>query len=419
MFLKVLFKVHRFLLCALLLLIILMLEVYFIDILPFIGGNVLLVVFLVLSVFFLLFYLILLLVGLPCALFNKTKVATAELPKQYGLRFVGGVVAWLFSLAIIVFQPFHKVEVVNKTSGAIDNVVCNASFENSAVKKPLESLGVNKTKNFTLRGLGGLIDIVYGNKVSVIFLQADKQKWMSRRSSFLRTKVVIRDYTASNPKEMDCEETMLDYFFDFQYDMTMNVNLCNELMDKDTIALSYISNSPVGYIVLNTPYENRIKKVERVLHWYPSVWSGMGDNLMQYTKLTGLKYETTEEIKLLTLEEERKVTSKDITYGNVIGYKGPYRSDYDLSIFEDVSGNDVMKHLRAELNKPKRGYEPLTNAEIDKWMGFLDEYDKGSFLNDGREHFRVHTHDIYLRVTFEGDDGDFVKVLHNWVQVGN
>ena len=279
MFLKGLFKTHRFLLGVLLLLMILSVEVYFIDILPFLTGDRLLLAFLVLSLLFILFYVILLLVGLPWTLFNKRKVTEAGLPRRYGLRFAGGLLAWLLSLTIIAFQPFHKVEVVNITDGAIDNIVCDATFEKSATKKPFKSLDKNKSKSFTLRSLGGIGNLIYDNKVSIEFLQGNKQKWISKRSSFLRTRVVIRDYTTSNPKTMDCEQTMLDYLFDFEYNMTLNVNLCNELMQQDTIALSYISNSPVGYIVLNTPYENRIKKVERVLHWYPAVWSKMDDSL--------------------------------------------------------------------------------------------------------------------------------------------
>lgn len=420
MFLKGLFKTHRLLLGALLLLVILSLEVYCIDLVPFINGDRLLVAFLALSLLFILYYLVLLLVGLPWALFNKRKVAAAGLPRKYGLRIVGGLLAWLFSVVIIVFQPFYKVEVVNKTGDAIGNVVCSASCGSGVANEPLESLSINKSKSFTVRGLGWLGDFVYDGKAIVEFLQNGKQKWVSKKSSFLRTKVVVNDYSASNPKVMDCEQTIYEYSFFSQHGMTMSVNVCSELMEMDTIALSYISNSSIGYIVVNTPYENRIKKVERVLHWYPAVWSSMDHSLMQFTKLTGLMYATTDEMKVLSLEEEREVVSPDITYGNVIRYVCPYRADYDLSILGAISKDEAMEHLRVELNRPRRGYDPLTDAAIQQWMCYLDEYAEGDFLNNESEHFRVDYYDIYLRVTFEGDDDqDFVKVLHNWVHVGN
>ncbi|NLZ95018.1 MAG: hypothetical protein GX921_04230 [Bacteroidales bacterium] len=412
------FKTHRFLLGALFLLIILSVEVYFIDIVPFVNGERLLVAFLALSLLFLLFYLILLLVGLPWAFFNKMKVSAAGLPERYGFRFVGGLFAWLSVLTMVVFQPFYRVEVLNKTGGDIGNVMCSASFGNGVAKKPLESLGINKSKSFTVRGLGALGNFAFDDKAVVKFLQNDKLKWVSGKSSFLRTKVVIRDYSVSNPKAMDCEEDVYD-FHSGGGGMTMGINLCSEWMEMDTIALSYVSNSSIEYIVVNTPYENRIKRVERVLHWYPSVWSKMDDDLLQYTKLTNLKYVTTDEMKVLNLEEERYVISPDVIYGNVIRYVNPNRADYDLSVFKAISKDEVVEHLRTQLNKSKKGYDPLTNAEIEQWMGYLDGYDKGSFLNDDWHHFRVHYYDIYLRVTFEGDDGDFVKVLHNWVHVGN
>ena len=156
-----------------------------------------------------------------------------------------------------------------------------------------------------------------------------------------------------------------------------------------------------------------------MLHWYPSVWSDMDDDLLQYTKLTGMRYETTDEMKVLSVDEERFVTSPDVMYGNVIGYVSPNRADYDLSVYGDVSKDEVVEQLMVELKKPKSGYQSLTDAEIGQWMGYMDEYAMGKFLNDEGSRFSVDYFDIYLRVTFEGDDGDFVKVLHSWVHVGN
>lgn len=417
MFLKGFFKAHKFLMGVLLLLVILSVEVYFVDIVPFINGEWLLVGYLALSLLFLLFYVGLLVVGLPWALLNRRKVAAAGLPKGYGLWFVWGLFTWLSVLLLVAFQPFYKVVVVNDTEGDIGNVVCSASFGSGVARVPLETMGRHQLKVFAVKGLGAFGNFILDDKAVVKFLQHGKQKWVSSESMFLRTEVVVRDYSASNPKAMDCGQDVYDYYSGAG--MTMGINLCSEWMEMDTIALSYISNSPVGYVVVNTPYENRIKRVERVLHWYPSVWSDMDDDLLQYTKLTGMRYETTDEMKVLSVDEERFVTSPDVMYGNVIGYVSPNRADYDLSVYGDVSKDEVVEQLMVELKKPKSGYQPLTDAEIGQWMGYMDEYAMGKFLNDEGSRFSVDYFDIYLRVTFEGDDGDFVKVLHSWVHVGN
>lgn len=327
MFLKGFFKAHKFLMGVLLLLVILSVEVYFIDIVPFIDGNWLLVGYLALSLLFLLFYVGLLVVGLPWALLNRRKVAAAGLPKGYGLWFVWGLFTWLSVLLLVAFQPFYKVVVVNDTEGDIGNVVCSASFGSGVARVPLETMGRHQLKVFAVKGLGAFGNFILDDKAVVKFLQHGKQKWVSSESMFLRTEVVVRDYSASNPKAMDCGQDVYDYYSGAG--MTMGINLCSEWMEMDTIALSYISNSPVGYVVVNTPYENRIKRVERVLHWYPSVWSDMDDDLLQYTKLTGMRYETTDEMKVLSVDEERFVTSPDVMYGNVIGYVSPNRADYE------------------------------------------------------------------------------------------
>lgn len=138
MFLKGFFKTHKFLMGVLLLLVILSVEVYFIDILLFINGEWLLVGYLALSLLFLLFYVGLLVVGLPWALLNRRKVAAAGLPKGYGLWFVWGLFTWLSVLLLVAFQPFYKVVVVNDTEGDIGNVVCSASFGSGVARVALE-----------------------------------------------------------------------------------------------------------------------------------------------------------------------------------------------------------------------------------------------------------------------------------------
>ncbi len=418
MFLKILLKIHKYLLGALLVLIILSLEVLFVDILPLIDGRILFIMYLVLSLLFVLFYIILLLVGLPWALFNRKRVAAAGLPHRYGLQFVGGVLAWLLCLVTLAFQPYHSVEVVNETDDAIDNLRLDASFRKGASEKLVGSVGANKSASFIIKSLEDFEGLTLDRKLFVKFLQGGKEKWRSKKSSFLKTTMIIGDFSPSNPLEMNCDENVFYHFTDKGYEMTVDMNLCRELMEEDTTAISYLSNSPISYIVLKTPFLSRIKKVERVLDWYPSIWSELSADLLQFTKLDGLKYQTVDELKVLSFDEERDLEVGEYTFGNVIAYENPYRADYDLSCFKNISKEDVMKHLVAELNNPD-SYRETSADQKQQWIDYLDDYSEGDFLDDDKGLFRVDYFDIYLRVTFEGDDADFVKVLHNWVHVGN
>lgn len=402
-----------------LLLIILSMELYFVGILPFPGGNVLFALFVLLFILLFLLYIFLLFVALPWAFFNKKKIKLALLPRLYGLRIVFGMLAWLVCMIVVVFQPYHRIMVVNKTNGFIDNITFKTSFTSNAEMLWHPILGVNKSTVFDLKNLENESPITLYRKIVINYTVDNKHKSVSKKSSFLRTKVVIRDHSKSNPKNISCKNSMSYKKINDKLVLVVNLNLCSKLLETYTINLIDFETSSDSYLIVNTPYDYKIKKAERVLYWYPSIWSKADSHLLQYTKLRDLQYQTSEDLIILSTEGAEKLQLGSNTYGNVIQYINHYNIDYELDIFKNITKNELNKNLKTELNRAKQGENPLTDVEKQEWMRYLNQYSKGDFLVDNRELFRVDCHDVYLKITFQGENGDYVRVLHKEIHIGN
>lgn len=195
------------------------------------------------------------------------------------------------------------------------------------------------------------------------------------------------------------------------------INLTDATLSKDTIEI-YEPDIATTHLQIITPDKYQIKKAERILYWYPCVWSNIEDELLQFITVQDLLFPTTEKLQILSPTEAEEKTFESGTYNNIIAFNHPIENDYDLSFFRSISTaqlkQGVIKTLEQQGINDKR--------EKSKWMSYLELYKKGEFDPNsmrGGEMFDVSYMDVYIRITLEGKKGDIVRVLHWKHIIGN
>ena len=164
------------------------------------------------------------------------------------------------------------------------------------------------------------------------------------------------------------------------------------------------------YLKIKFKSDAKVVRAEKVVHLYPTVWSGRERNLMQYIYLFDLEYCIVQPL--------------DVKRG-VIFYPagGPFRNEASDRYFRDLSKSQILSSVQKvpEEYKEDLSYQSKDwNEEQKQWLAIADSYQPGELTNNKYEPFEVNPYEIDLVVTFRSEDGvDFKKIFRDRAIVGN
>lgn len=418
-------KIQKYLFSILLIGLILSLERYYFGAIPFTSGYLLPIIFslVYISLLFLYILVLFLITFQICRVLFKKKSLKNILP--YVLKFTVGLT---LSIGILVLNLyllcFHKIEIHNQTNQLAKDITITTSFT-SRVNDEISGLiiGEIKSKSSETWDLINLEDIPFitpNQKLTLGYKIGNQQKTETKQTSFLRTNFIINGKSNSN-LDIDCNTELNYKEVNKKNTLITTVNLCDNLLKKYTIDIDRFDDSNGAYLIINTSKNYQIKKVERILYWYPSIWSKQDDKLTQYIRLNNLQLQTTENLKVLKPVDAEKEIMVFSTNNNVILYNDPKVNSYDLSYFRDIDKKMITTEIEYELNNDVDIYlnEKNKQFEKDRWLQYSKEYSKGVFLDESNNNFDINIFDIYLKITFEGESGDYVRALHQDIIIGN
>ncbi len=223
--------------------------------------------------------------------------------------------------------------------------------------------------------------------------------------------------------------------------LILTINLCEDRLKKYTIETDVLDiGSEDKFIRINTPKEYKIKKVERILYWYPTIWSSekikTKYSLVQYIQLKDLQHQTTEILDVIKKdtnvdsEIDSHFDQRHLTYGNHIDdnsdedkiyYNNHYNTYDNVFLYTTPNINKLNLKRLKQLNKQrlKKSLSLLKTEEKNEWLKYLSMFRKGIFFDRSNRIFELHYFDIYIKITFQGEKGDYVRVLHQKRQIGN
>lgn len=400
--------------------LLLTLERYYIGIIPFIDKWFLPISFVIL-VICLFFLYIIIFISMLIQLFKKfvlnkrffEKTTINKYFGKYALGLLGTIVGTFFLFWLFILNPYYKVEIVNKSNLDIEGAYISTSFSNEL---PAPNFGLIKSGNSETLRFKNIEEFpnTFYRKISLTYYMDDVPYEINKKTSFLRTKFII-DGKHYYKSDLNCEHS-----FDIKEINGKNIwiekfNFCDKLLKNYTINIvDAIQDGATTHLLINTPKKYRIKKAQRILYWYPSIWSKMEDDLIQYIRFDDFLFQTTENLRVLSPSEAQKETLEGRTYNNVIQYSNIDYNNYDLSFFKNIDEKRFRKSLESHLLNYANKED-----EINKWLQYSKKYSKGAFLDKSNEFFSLDCYDVYIKITFDSETGDFIRVLHDEIQIGN
>jgi len=402
-------------------------ERYYVGIIPFTDGWILPVVFLISIICLIVLQFLtfsLLAFQFSKKVFQKKKIekSTSKHIKKYVFSVFVSIGVFFFLVWFSLFNGYYKVEVINKSTQNAENIAISTSFTSDQISGlNLGSLTSHTSKTWSLKNLEDFPQ-TFKRKMTLKFKIGNEQKEISQQTSFLRTKFTIDD-KHNFTSDLNCEQSIdLNYkAIDGQDRLLTTINLCDKSLEKYTIDIERFDDNNGAYIIINTPRDLRIKKAERILYWYPSIWAKQDDDLIQFIRLDDFLFQTTEQLRILSSSEAQDELLKDGTDNNVIYYSNIKLRDNDMSFFQNIEKKAIKKSIDSELKRPSFNYLNIENKqyEKEKWLKYPEEYTKGMFLDKSNDIFEVNCFDVYVKITFDNEKADYVRVLHQEKNIGN
>lgn len=192
-----------------------------------------------------------------------------------------------------------------------------------------------------------------------------------------------------------------------------------DLKDKFDKEVQFDAHNLIGanYIIgesLNIKIQSdaEIVKAEKITHYYPTIWAGMDDEVIQFIYLFDYEYK---DIFPLTIENEIiKYPAHELGGdGTIKDYFRKITKKQIVSSIEKVPAEYKRKgtHLIFEYNS--------WQSEKKIWNTIAQKYTPGDLTNTEYEPFEINPYEIDLVVTFKGEKGEFTKTFHDEAVVGN
>lgn len=177
----------------------------------------------------------------------------------------------------------------------------------------------------------------------------------------------------------------------------------------DLIGTSYIIGESLKIKIQS---EAEIVKAEKITNYYPTIWAGMNDEIIQFIYLFDLGYK---DVLPLIVENE------------IIEYPAHgLGTDAELKDhFRKITKKQIITSIDKVPTEYERKKTLLTfeynswQAEKKIWNRIAQKYSPGELTNTENEPFEINPYEIDLVVTFKGEKGEFTKTFHDEAVIGN
>lgn len=198
-----------------------------------------------------------------------------------------------------------------------------------------------------------------------------------------------------------CDVTTIDLGDRFEKDDTFD---CHEVLG--------INYATADTLNLKIQTDAQVVKAEKLSYYYPTMWSDIDDDLIQF----------------IYLYDQEAVVKEELNVdNNIIQY--PVGSSQNRSLveknFRNITQEEAMRSIENVPNtyqKRKRSHSyELDNwsKEVDKWKKIASRLKKGDFVTLPNEPFSYDPETIELVVTFKDNDREFTKTFTDLVIIGN
>ena len=203
--------------------------------------------------------------------------------------------------------------------------------------------------------------------------------------------------------------------FNASQDEILTISLDDICKDKDTCdARTLIGNNYFygGKIKIQT--DAQIVKAEKITHFYPTIWSGLEDDVIQVIYLFDMEYKDVLPLSV----SDNTIEYHPEAYGSLKAINAH---------FDAITQNQLLAAIKQVPNEYKNkgtlmGYEYETkswNVDMKVWNKIAKKYTPGEFTNAENEPFEINPYEIELVVTFKDKNGEFTKVFRDEVVIGN
>ncbi len=177
----------------------------------------------------------------------------------------------------------------------------------------------------------------------------------------------------------------------------------------EVIGVNY-ANSDTLKIKFLTGYD--IVSAEKVTRYYPTIWAGNNDNVMQFIYLFNLCYSDTLPLSIHTgmIDYPLKANGSDSAYRQ---YFGRITQHQLLASIDSLPAEYARKNTSLAYKSNSWKYES------DVWKRIAESYTPGELTNEDNEPFDVDSYEIRLVVTFIKDGYLFTKTFCDETVIGN
>lgn len=199
------------------------------------------------------------------------------------------------------------------------------------------------------------------------------------------------------------------------FDDVTIINLMGVFSEVDTfdvhevIGVNY-ANSDTLKIKFLTGYD--IVSAEKVTCYYPTIWSGSNDNVMQFIYFFNLCYKDTLPLNIQSGVIVYPLKRKGSESG-FLQYFGSITQSQLLASIDRVPEEHNRKNT--SLNYKSNSWK--SDAEV--WKRIAGSYTPGELIDEDNEPFDVDPYEIRLMVTFRKGDSLFAKMFCDEAVIGN
>lgn len=194
------------------------------------------------------------------------------------------------------------------------------------------------------------------------------------------------------------------------------INLKDKFLEKDTFDAHRLigDNYLVGQSLdIKIESDAEIVRAEKVTHFYPTIWAGENDNVIQFIYLFDMEYRDVLQLTVTNNVIKYPSYGRISSSSKIHSYFAKITKEQITSAIEKVPDEYQNKHTLLI-------YEHyLWGLEKKVWNRIAKNYTPGEFVNSRNEPFEINPYEIELVVTFKGSNGEFTKIFQDEAIVGN
>lgn len=177
----------------------------------------------------------------------------------------------------------------------------------------------------------------------------------------------------------------------------------------EIISVNYAGNDPLK---IKLKSDADIVKAEKTIYYYPTIWSGTNDKVMQFVYLFNLGCKDVMSLKIDDGIMDYPV-SNNIVDSKCRDFFESITKDQMLASIDSIP--EAYNHKKTSLIYESYSWQ----SESKVWKRIANRYIVGELTDEANEPFDVDPYEIMLVVTFCKGDSTFTKTFCDEAVVGN